>query len=266
MKIGRIINENRQTVLVSAAADGQLFRANGNPLTGTITPTNELVKPKRWLCPIEPKVIICIGLNYREHVKESTSSSNLPEYPVVFMKNLSAAAGHNETIRLPAVCDDEVDYEGELAVVISRPCCNVSKEDALDFVLGYTVGNDVSARIWQKTKGGSQWCRGKGFDGFAPMGPLLTTSDEITDPNRLKIRTELNGKIVQQSSTDHMIFDVPTLIHFLSQDTTLLGGTVIMTGTPSGIGWARKPKLMLQKGDTVSVEIENLGQLTNKIG
>ena len=149
MKIGRIINEEQQMMLVTAA-DGQLFRADGNPLEGIITPTNELVKPKKWLCPIEPKVIICIGLNYREHVKESSFSSNLPEYPVVFMKNLSAAAGHNETIRLPAVCDDEVDYEGELAVVISKPCRNVSKEDALDFVLGYTPGNDISARIWQK--------------------------------------------------------------------------------------------------------------------
>ena len=147
MKIGRVVDSNEQTVLVSAQPDGQLLRTAGSPLTDSITVSDEIVTPKRWLCPVEPKEIICIGLNYSEHIEEALFDENLPEHPIVFMKNLSAAIGHNETIHLPAVCDDEVDYEGELVVVLSKPCCNVSKEDALDYVLGYMPGNDVSARI-----------------------------------------------------------------------------------------------------------------------
>ena len=159
----------------------------------------------------------------------------------------------------------EVDYECELAVVIGKACKNVSREDALDYVFGYTAANDVSARDWQIKWGGSQWCRGKTFDTFCPLGPAIVTADEITEPNRLGIKTILNGEAVQDWNTDDMIFDVPTLIEFLSGSTTLVPGTVILTGTPHGVGVARKPQLFLKHGDTVTIEIEKIGQLTNPV-
>ncbi|MEO6182824.1 MAG: fumarylacetoacetate hydrolase family protein, partial [Verrucomicrobiota bacterium] len=160
---------------------------------------------------------------------------------------------------------DEVDYECELAVVIGKTCKNVTRENALQYVLGYTCANDVSARDWQKGKGGGQWCRGKSFDTFAPLGPCLVTADEITDPNQLKIRTVLNEQVVQDWNTNDMIFDVPTLIEFLSGSTTLLPGTVILTGTPHGVGMARNPPLWLKAGDVVTIEIEKIGALTNPV-
>ena len=142
---------------------------------------------------------------------------------------------------------------------------NVSKANALDYVLGYTCANDVSARDWQIKRGGSQWCRGKTFDTFAPLGPCLVLKDEIPDPNALRIQTILNGKTMQDWNTNDMIFDVPTLIEFLSGSTTLLPGTVILTGTPQGVGAAMKPPVFLQPGDTVTIDIEKIGALTNPV-
>ncbi len=159
----------------------------------------------------------------------------------------------------------KVDYECELAVVIGRACKNVARESALDCVLGYTCANDVSARDWQIERGGGQWCRGKFFDGFAPLGPCLVTPEDIPNPNALRIRTHLNGETVQDSNTDDMIFDVPSLIAFLSGSTTLRPGTVILTGTPEGVGMARKPPRWLRPGDEVSIEIEKIGTLTNPV-
>ncbi len=160
----------------------------------------------------------------------------------------------------------EVDYECELAVVIGKPCKNATRKNALSHVLGYTCANDVSARDWQLKHGGGQWCRGKFFDTFCPLGPALVTTDEITNPNTLSIRTILNDEMVQNSNTADMIFDVPTLIEFLSASTTLLPGTVILTGTPSGVGMASKPPRWLKPGDSTTIEIEGIGQLTNPIG
>jgi 2-keto-4-pentenoate hydratase/2-oxohepta-3-ene-1,7-dioic acid hydratase in catechol pathway len=159
----------------------------------------------------------------------------------------------------------QVDYECELAVVIGKRAKNVSRDKALDYVLGYTCGNDISARDWQKEKGGSQWCRGKTFDTFCPLGPCLVTPDEIPNPNSLAIRTVLNGEVMQDWNTDDMIFDVPTLIEFLSGSTTLLPGTVILTGTPHGVGMARKPPVWLKHGDVLQVEIEKIGTLENPV-
>ena len=141
----------------------------------------------------------------------------------------------------------------------------MSKADALKHVLGYTCGNDVSARDWQKHGGGGQWCRGKSFDTFCPLGPVLVTADEIPNPNSLAIKTILNGQTMQDWNTNDMIFDVPTLIEFLSGSTTLMPGTVIMTGTPHGVGMARTPPVFMKHGDTVSVEIEKIGTLTNPV-
>ena len=160
---------------------------------------------------------------------------------------------------------DEVDYECELAVVIGRTCKNVSRDRALDYVLGYTCANDVSARDWQSKWGGSQWCRGKTFDTFAPLGPCLVTTDEIPNPNALAIKLDIGGEVLQDWNTNDMIFDVPRLVEFLSGSTTLLPGTVILTGTPHGVGFARKPPRWLKPGDVVTVTIEKIGALTNPV-
>jgi len=158
-----------------------------------------------------------------------------------------------------------VDYEGELAVVLSQDCYNVTEEEADKRIAGYTVVNDVSARIWQLERSGGQWVRGKSFDTFAPMGPFLVTPDEVGDPANLKIKTVLDGETVQESTTKLMIRGVAELIRFLSQGTTLLAGTVILTGTPEGTGWFRKPRKLMRPGGKVSVEIEKVGTLVNPI-
>ena len=160
-----------------------------------------------------------------------------------------------------------VDFEGELAVVIGKPARRVKRERALDYVLGYTIANDVSARDWQRdmSKSGSQWCRAKSFDSFCPLGPWIVTADEIPNPNDLAIRTRVNGQIMQDSRTSDMIFDVPTLLESLSATMTLQAGTVILTGTPPGVGFARKPPVYLQDGDKVEIEIGKIGVLENPV-
>jgi 2-keto-4-pentenoate hydratase/2-oxohepta-3-ene-1,7-dioic acid hydratase in catechol pathway len=163
------------------------------------------------------------------------------------------------------LASSQVDYEGELAVVIGKTCKNVSREKAFNYVFGYTVANDVSARDWQRQFGGGQFCRGKSFDTFAPLGPAILTTDEVPNPNQLQLRTRVNGEVRQDSNTSRMIFDVPRLIEFLSGSTTLLAGTVILTGTPSGVGMARKPPVFLQPGDQIEVEIERIGVLSNSV-
>ena len=158
-----------------------------------------------------------------------------------------------------------MDYECELAVVIGKAAKNISRAEALEYVAGYTCANDVSARDWQVRFGGSQWCRGKTFDTFLPIGPCLVTPDEIPDPTALVVRTILNGVTMQEENTSDMIFDVPALIEFFSGSTTLLPGTLILTGTPSGVGMARKPPVWLKPGDSVTIEIEKIGSLTNPV-
>lgn len=263
MRVARIVTKTGETVNAIQRPDGRLFKAKGCLFEGNLVETDENVEAVRWLPPVDPKVIICLGRNYAAHAAEGGDAP--PAYPIVFMKNLSAVTGHEEPIRLPKVCEAEVDYEGEMVVIIGRKACNVKREEALSYVMGYTVGHDVSARIWQSDKGGSQWCRGKSFDTFAPMGPVLVTADEIPNPSGLDIRTTLNGEEVQHSNTSKMIFDVPTLIEFLTQDTTLFPGTAIMTGTPEGVGWARTPKLVMKPGDCAVVEIQGIGALSNPV-
>jgi 2-keto-4-pentenoate hydratase/2-oxohepta-3-ene-1,7-dioic acid hydratase in catechol pathway len=211
-----------------------------------------------------PPVIFCIGLNYRHHAEET--KAKLPQFPIVFMKSPASVIGPGEPVVLPRhLRSDEVDYEAELAVIIGERCKNVVKADALRYVRGYTCANDVSARDWQKQWGGSQWCRGKTFDTFCPLGPRIVPACEIPNPNNLKIRTIVSGEVLQDWNTSDMIFDVPTLIEFLSGSTTLLPGTVILTGTPHGVGMARTPPRWLKAGDTVTVEIEKIGSLTNPV-
>ena len=243
--------------------DGQVLRIEGDIL-GDHTVTKKTAEVERLLAPIEPKQFFCIGLNYRRHAEET--NAKIPEYPILFMKGVNAVQDPGGPIVIPVhLPSAEVDYECELAVVIGRACKNVSRDRALDYVLGYTCANDVSARDWQIRNGSGQWCRGKTFDTFAPLGPRLVTRDELPDPNALKIATILNGERVQDWTTSDMIFDVPRLIEFLSGSTTLVPGTVILTGTPHGVGMARKPPRWLKPGDVVTVEIEGIGQLTNPV-
>ncbi|MBU61184.1 MAG: 5-carboxymethyl-2-hydroxymuconate isomerase [Opitutae bacterium] len=229
---------------------------------GGFVATDDPADPGKILSPVDFRCIYCVGLNYKAHAEES--GEELPKHPMIFMKAATAIQDPGSPIVLPRFLrSDMVDYEGELGVVIGRPCKNVTKEEALDHVLGYVCANDVSARDWQKEKGGGQYCRGKTFDTFCPVGPCLTTTDEISDPSKLTLRTYLNDDLVQESGTDDLIFDVPTLIAFLSGSTTLLPGTLILTGTPSGVGAAQDPRRFLMSGDEVTVEIEGIGKLTN---
>lgn len=263
MKIIRYTDSQNQTRYAAQQGDGSALEIEGD-IFGQFSATQRPADVKKLLAPIAPSGILCIGLNYRHHAEES--GAKVPEFPVLFMKGINATQHPGDPILLPVqLKSDEVDYECELAVVIGKTCKNVKREDALSYVLGYTAANDVSARDWQIKRGGSQWCRGKTFDTFAPLGPCLVTTDEISAPNSLQIKTILNGQTVQDWNTNDMIFDVPALIEFLSGSTTLLPGTVILTGTPHGVGMARKPPLWLKPGDSVTVDIEKIGALTNPV-
>lgn len=263
MKIFRYQDFDGEMGWLGEAGDGTSIVLQGNLYEG-LEPTGESAVVERILTPVDPVAIICIGLNYRAHAAET--KAELPKWPVVFFKNPGAIQNPDDPIVLPRwLRSTQVDYEAELAVVIGRPCRNVRREEALDYVLGYTCGNDVSARDWQKLGGGGQWCRGKSFDTFCPLGPCLVTPDELENPNRLEIRCKIGDEIVQESNTSEMIFSVAELIEFLSGSTTLLPGTVILTGTPSGVGMSRNPQRWLKAGDRVTVEIEGIGSLTNPV-
>jgi 2-keto-4-pentenoate hydratase/2-oxohepta-3-ene-1,7-dioic acid hydratase in catechol pathway len=239
-------------------------RALTGDLFGSFAPSGAPFRPGRLLAPVSPPNILAIGLNYRKHAEEG--GKGLPERPMLFLKSTNSVQNPGDAIEIPRTLPStQVDYEGELAVVIGRVCRNARRANALDFVLGYTCANDVSARDWQFHKSGGQFCQGKSFDTFCPLGPVIVTRDEIPDPNALRLRTLLNGEVMQDWSTGDMVFDVPALIEFLSGSKTLLPGTVILTGTPHGVGYARKPPVFLKPGDSVSIEIEGIGTLTNPV-
>jgi len=226
--------------------------------------TGEIISGARLLAPLDPPVVYAIGLNYHDHAVET--GAPIPGYPVVFLKNIRAVTGPGQPIRVPAkLRSDEVDSEAELAIVLSRDCRNATRENAMHHVAGFTCANDVSARDWQKKRSGGQWSRAKSFDTFCPLGPWVVTPDELPDALHLSIKGRLNGRLMQDSNTSQMIFDIRALLEFLSADTTLPAGSVILTGTPHGVGMARKPPVWLQPGDTVSVEIEGIGTLENPV-
>jgi 2,4-didehydro-3-deoxy-L-rhamnonate hydrolase len=208
-----------------------------------------------------PSKLIAIGLNYEDHAEET--GAPIPEKPIVFAKYPNTVIGPGEAIRIPPITE-QVDYEAELAVVIGRQTRNVSESEALDHVFGYANANDVSSRDLQFSEGG-QWTRSKSIDTFCPIGPYIATSDEVPDPQALSIRCILNGEVMQDGTTDKMIFSVAELISFLSQGMTLKPGDIIITGTPPGVGMARDPQVWLKAGDEVSIEIEGLGTLTNPV-
>jgi 2-keto-4-pentenoate hydratase/2-oxohepta-3-ene-1,7-dioic acid hydratase in catechol pathway len=215
----------------------------------------------RLVAPVpRPGKVICIGLNYRDHAAES--GMDLPERPLVFSKFSSCVVGPDADVVLPAG-SEQVDYEAELGVVIGRRAWRVSADDAMRHVLGYTNVNDVSARDFQFADG--QWQRGKSCDTFCPLGPFVATTDEVGDPHKLRIRLRLNGQTLQDSSTDQLIFGVPQLVESLSHFVELEPGDLISTGTPPGVGFARKPPIYLAAGDRMEVEVEGLGVLANPV-
>jgi len=264
MKILRYLDSTQTVRLGAQQPDGSIRRLDGD-LYGKLIVSDIMDTPAKLLAPVEPTQILCIGLNYKQHAAESGMAT--PERPILFVKGVNTLQHPGDPIEIPThLASTEVDYECELAVVIGKTCKNVSPAEALDYVLGYTCANDVSARDHQIKLGGGQWCRGKFFDTFAPLGPCLVTPDDIPNPNALKIATILNGKRVQDWTTRDMIFDVAHIISYLSGSTTLAPGTVILTGTPQGVGMAVKPEpRWLRPGDQVDIEIENIGTLSNPV-
>jgi ureidoglycolate lyase len=207
---------------------------------------------------VRPPAVIAIGLNYAEHAEEL--GLDIHSDPTVFGFYPSSLAAHNGTTTWSRHNTDAVDYEVELGVIIGSAARDVSREDALDYVFGYTVVNDLSARDVQFRE--QQWIRCKSFDGFTPVGPVVVTADEIADPQQLRLTTDVNGTRLQDSTTAHMIRGVAELVSYLSRGTTLLPGTLIATGTPAGAGYSRTPQVLLHDGDTVTVSIEGIGSLT----
>jgi 2-keto-4-pentenoate hydratase/2-oxohepta-3-ene-1,7-dioic acid hydratase in catechol pathway len=218
------------------------------------------VRVQRLLPPVEPPNIFAIGRNYRAHAAETGSA--LPEKPMIFQKPTTALIGPNETIRIPAAAPDEVDYEAELVVVIGRRARRVTPEQALEHVLGFTCANDVSARDCQRSD--KQWARAKGFDTFCPLGPWIVTPDEV-DCTALRVRSRLNGQVMQDASTRDMVFSCAQLVSYVSHQFTLLPGTLLLTGTPEGVGTARQPPVYLKPGDRIEVDIEGIGILANSV-
>ncbi len=262
MRIIRFLCDG-QTYYGRPIDDRSAHRIDGDILSD-FRVTDQVLKIDKLLAPIVPTDILCIGLNYREHAKEG--GAKIPEIPMLFIKSSNALNNPFDPILIPRR-SSQIDYEAELAVVVGKAAKHVTRERALDYVFGYTCANDVSARDWQKDPklGGGQFARGKSFDGFCPLGPCIVTKDEIPNPNNLRIKCILNDQIMQDSTTADMIFDVLTLIESLSSTMTLRPGSVILTGTPSGVGFARTPPVWMKAGDTVVIELEGIGRLENLV-
>ena len=251
-----VIGEMRNLIAAGPAAWARLaddlatpgWRAFARPLAGL-----------KLDAPVRPSKIVAIGQNYFDHVREQNAV--MPERPIMFAKFPTTIIGDGDEIRWEPALSEQIDWEAELAVVIGRPARRVAAADAYDYVFGYTVANDVTARDLQK--GDGQWVRGKSLDTFCPLGPWIVTRDEIAEPHGLPICTRVNGELVQNSHTDQLIFRIPTLIEFITRAFTLLPGDIILTGTPPGVGAYRKPPRFLKDGDVVTVEVAGIGALTN---
>lgn len=257
----------RSPAAARAASEAMEFAAQlpGVVWDGLDGQSSVLYRPEqvRLLAPVpRPPKVICLGLNYRDHAAES--GMPVPQEPILFSKYATAVIGPEAPVRLPPT-SQEVDYEAELVFVIGKGGRALSEADALSHVAGYTCGNDVSARDYQLRRGGGQWMVGKTFDTFAPTGPALVTPDEIGDPHQLGIRCLVNGETLQNGNTNQLIFSVPQTVAYLSHVFTLEPGDVIFTGTPPGVGFARKPTVFLKPGDVVEIQIDKIGVLRNPV-
>jgi len=244
-----------------AVVEGDGLRLIEGDLFGEWKTTDQVVprSQAKFLVPVDPPQIVAIGLNYRAHASEG--NEDVPDAPLIFIKTCNAIVGPGEPILLPKMAPREVDYEAELVLVIGTRAKNVARDRAMDYVLGYTCGNDVSARDCQ-LRFDKQWARGKCFDTFAPIGPWIETELDCDD---LAIRSVLNGRVMQDSRTSKMMFPPAELVWYVSQCMTLQPGSIIMTGTPSGVGFSRKPPVFLNDGDEITIEIEGIGKLTSPV-
>ena len=259
MRVARFVSSDGQTY-----AGRLVDEHTGQPLVGDpfgpLEFADEPLVVDRLLPPVEPPNILAIGRNYRAHIAET--GARTPGEPLVFLKPTTSLLAPGGEIILPASAPEEVDFEAELAIVVGRTARHVSEQAALEHVLGYTCANDVSARDCQRND--KQWSRGKGFDTFCPLGPWLVTADEL-DPDNCGIRSRLNGQVMQESNTSSMMRSCAELVSYLSHHFTLLPGTVILTGTPEGVGFARQPPVFLKEGDRIEIEIDGIGTLTNTV-
>ncbi len=263
MRIIRYLDSAEKIGFASEEKQGVYLRLEGDLYSG-FQRTSQPARVERLLAPVVPTTIWAIGFNYRPHAQEA--GAKIPEFPILFAKGVNSVQDPGGPILLPAnKYSTEVDYECELVAVIGKTCKDASRANALDYVAGFTCGNDVSARDWQLKWGGTQWCRGKTFDTFAPIGPCLVTPDSLPLSSGLRIQTILNGRAVQDANTREMIFDVRALIEFLSRGTTLPPGTLIFTGTPQGVALGQKSPRWLEDGDEVRVVIEGIGTLINPV-
>lgn len=264
MRIARVRTTDGRVVHATPAGDSTVFEELTGSWDSGFRPVGRRLEGVSLLAPVEPAAIYAIGLNYRDHAAET--GAKIPSYPVLFFKNPRSATGSGQPIVLPRhLRSDEVDYEAELAVILARDCRNATPESAMEYVAGFTCANDVSARDWQLHRSGGQWCRAKSFDSFCPLGPWIVTSDDLPSPLHLPVTTRVNGCVLQESNTSELIFTVPEILSFLSADTTLAAGSVILTGTPPGVGMARRPPVWLCPGDEVCVEIGGIGELRNPV-
>ena len=267
-KTGVILNDKKyDTSGFGEDYDEQFFETNGLSRLATFVDANKssltvISDTERLGSPIgRPSKIVCIGLNYAKHAKET--NAQVPKEPIIFFKSTTSIVGPNDNIMLPK--DSlKTDWEVELALVIGKKASYVTKDEALDYVAGYVLHNDVSERAFQLERGG-QWTKGKGCDTFAPLGPWLATSDEIADPNNLRLWLKLNGKVMQDGNTDDFIFDVAHVVSYLSEFMTLLPGDVISTGTPHGVGLGFNPQIYLKAGDVIELGIDGLGVATQTV-
>jgi 2-keto-4-pentenoate hydratase/2-oxohepta-3-ene-1,7-dioic acid hydratase in catechol pathway len=263
---GKVIYGEPSVAQLSDRLEGiEVEVLSGDPYTG-LSRTGTKATVSKLLCPIESTPIIeCVGLNYAQHAKEANLT--IPSYPVVFTKPADALAGPYDDIPIHPTTTSQLDYEGELTVIIAKDGKNITESEALSYILGYTVGNDVSARNFQLpvSVSGGQFGYAKSFDKFAPIGPAVTLASALPDPQTLKYTTKVNGEKRQETGTDDMIFSVKKIVEHLSRGTTLRKGTVIMTGTPSGVGLFMEPKGFLKNGDVVEIEVGGIGKIANKI-
>ncbi|OQO07452.1 hypothetical protein B0A48_07149 [Cryoendolithus antarcticus] len=270
-RYGEPIVEGTNLDIAAAARDGRLkvnILEGDSPLT--VQATDQTDQVKTLLGPLREEdvpIIRCIGLNYKSHIKETGRA--LPEVPTVFTKPAPAVADHDIAIPVPRLAQQQCDYEGELTILIGRSAKDVSAADALDYVAGYTVGNDVSARDWQRepNKAGviPQWCFSKSFDKYAPLGPVIVSTKILGAAEDLELTTSVNGEVRQRGSTGDLCHGVRELVAFCSQGQTLQKGSLIMTGTPGGVGLFMKPPNFLKDGDVVEVEISGIGKLRNSM-
>lgn len=252
----KVYSVGEKATLIEAISDQGLLKE-----LSTVRDNAFDVDSVRLLAPVaDPPQFVGVGLNYRDHAAES--GMDIPDEPITFGLLRNSIVGDGDVIRIPSFTD-QVDWEAELGIVIGRGGCDIAQEDALSHVAGYTIVNDVSARDIQMSEG--QWGRSKSFDSFKPMGPWISTTDELGDASDLVVSLWVNGELKQSSNTSQLIFSVPRLVSLLSRSTTLYPGAVIATGTPHGVGFTRTPPEFLEDGDVVTIEIEGIGRLTNSV-